>query len=103
MAQLGVVDESQRYRCDTPIMFKIEDNNLNLRSIDRIQVCDIESRLQIWGAVYSRKYVNQDYRVEISAWALPCEDVDYTSYALPEGQLCPCDICGKENRVSNSV
>jgi hypothetical protein len=96
MTQLGVIDESKRYRCDTPIMLKIEDNNLDLRSNDRIQIQEMESRLEIWGAIYSRKYVNQDYRVEVSAFLSACKDVDYTQYVLPEGQLCSCDKCGKE-------
>lgn len=105
MARLGVVDESLNYRCDTPIRFKITDYNFRpIKTSDtHIRLFELESYRNLWGAVYPMELMGWNKRKKIKTWVLACKDIDYTQYALQRGQLCPCDICGKENRVSDSV
>lgn len=91
---IGVIDETKMYRCDTPILFKV--TNFNWPVIDRvsnnvIRVDQIESYEHFYGALFPAQLMDWQERRKIRRFILPVPSVDYTQYALEQGQPCSCD------------
>ena len=87
-------DETKMYRCDTPVIFKITNFNWqspNGRSETVIQLHQVNSHSELWGAVYPAAQMDWKVRRKIKWWLVPIKTVDYLKYALEDGQLCPCN------------
>lgn len=91
---IGIVDETKMYRCDTPILFKVTNYNwpVELRVSDSvIRVDQIESFEHLYGAAFPAQLMDWQKRRKIRRFILPVPNVDYTQYALQQGQPCTCD------------
>lgn len=90
----GVIDESVRYRCDTPVIYKITNYNWpqsHRTSESIIRVDQIQSYDTMWGAAFPAQLMDWKVRRMIRVFTMAVPNVDYSKYALADGQECTCD------------